>query len=314
MIDEAAMVLKQPKSSSGIAQIEIGEPEFPVELSSIPDAPKKLYLVGKLPPSPRVAIVGSRKSDNYGLEIARSIGAGLALAGVSVVSGGAGGVDTAAIEGCLSEGGRPLAVLGTGIDIAYPAANRSLFVQVAQSGALVSEYPPKTPGLPRNFSMRNRIVSGLSDGVVIVRAAKKSGSLITAKYATKQGRVLMAVPGLANDPISAGCHHLIKKGAILVESASDVMNALSISAEQQQSLLIAENLDNINVNKEERQLLNILERGACAIDAVTEQVELAGSQVASLLMQMELKGLVVQKPGMMYCLSRQVGPIVEQKK
>jgi DNA processing protein len=280
----------------------LGDPGFPPALVSIPGPPKVLYLRGRLPPPPRVAVVGSRDADRYGLEAARALGAGLSAAGVSVVSGGAGGVDTAALEGCLEGPGRPIAVLGTGVDVAYPAANRNLFDKVAESGALVSEYPPKTPGRPAHFPKRNRIISGLAEGVVVVRAAKRSGSLITAREAVRQGRVLMAVPGPAGDDLSAGVHQLIRQGARLVESAADVLELLSIGDTRQATL-------NLAVSEElpegEKALMEALGEESCDIDLLSTRTGFGSSQVAALLLQMELKGLVTQRPGMIYCRARE---------
>lgn len=280
----------------------LGDPGFPPALVSIPAAPKVLYLRGRLPPPPRVAVVGSRDADRYGLEVARALGAGLSAAGVSVVSGGAGGVDTAALEGGLEGPGRPVAVLGTGVDVAYPAANRDLFERVARNGALVSEYPPKTPGHPSHFPRRNRIISGLTEGVVVVRAARKSGSLITAREAVRQGRVLMAVPGPAGDGLSAGVHQLIRQGARLVESAADVLELLGIGENRQATL-------NLSLSEElqggEKELMEALGGESCDIDILSTRTGFESSRVAALLLQMELKGLVTQRPGMIYCRARE---------
>jgi DNA processing protein len=211
-------------------------------------------------------------------------------------------VDTAALEGCLEGSGRPVAVLGTGVDVAYPAANRALFERVARSGVLVSEYPPQTPGHPAQFAKRNRIISGLSEGVVVVRAAKKSGSLITAREAVRQGRVLMAVPGPAGENLSAGVHQLIRQGARLVESAADVLELLGIGDARQTTLdlTLEEELD-----VREKALLEALGGESCGIDALSIRTGFESSRVASLLLQMELKGLVTQRPGMIYCRARE---------
>lgn len=289
-------------AAMGLTARNLGEPGFPPLLVSIPSPPKVLYVEGRLPPPPRVAVVGSRDADRYGLEMARALGAGLSAAGVSVVSGGAEGVDTAALWGCLEGPGCPVAVLGTGVDMVYPAANRALFERVAQGGALVSEYPPKTPGHPAHFPKRNRIVSGLSEGVVVVRAAKKSGSLITAREAVRQGRVLMAVPGPAGHSLSAGVHQLIRQGARLVEGAADVLELLAIGDTRQPtlSLVFSEELDS-----SEKALLEALGGEPCDIDVLSTRTGFASSQVASLLLQMELKGLVTQRPGMLFCRARE---------
>jgi len=282
--------------------LNLGESGYPPALASIPAPPEVLYLRGRLPPPPRVAVVGSRAADRYGLEIARALGAGLAAAGITVVSGGAGGVDTAALEGCLENSGRPVAVLGTGVDVAYPAVNRALFEKVAGNGALVSEYPDETPGRPAHFPKRNRIISGLSEGVVVVRAARKSGSLITARDAVRQGRVLMAVPGPAGEDLSAGVHQLIRQGARLVENAADVLELLGIGNRRQTTLnlVLDEDLDG-----SEKELLQALGEENCDIDVLSTRTGFESGQVAALLLQMELKGLVTQRPGMIYCRARE---------
>lgn len=273
-------------------------PLFPPELLSIPDSPEQLFVVGTIPPAPRVAVVGSRQADDYGIGLAKVLGRELAQAGVGVVSGGAGGVDTAALEGCLEGGGKPLAVLGTGVDVDYPSGNHALFDRLAVDGALVSEYPPGTPGRPHQFPRRNRIVSGLAVGVVVVRAALKSGSLITAHEAARQGRTVMAIPGPAGNPLSAGTHELIRHGARLVECAAEVLALLSLGAQTQRPLdLLAVPRE---VDPEERRLLEALGGGDCPIDVLTGKTGLGSGRVAALLLQMELKGLVVQRPGMMY--------------
>jgi DNA processing protein len=301
VVDGSAMPNHEKNQADLVIEVKPGQTGFPHSLSSIPQAPKILFYSGRLPSRPRVALVGSRKTDEYGRRMAYDIGAGLAAANVCVVSGGAGGVDTAALEGCLANGGIPVAVLGTGVDQVYPAANRELFKQIAARGALVSEYPCGTQGRPANFANRNRIVSGLSDGVVVIRAAKKSGSLITARQAVKQGRLLMAVPGQANESLSYGVHNLIREGAILVESTEDILKALSITDARQQSLELAPKPQDL---KEEEQILfDQLQKGSSSIDTLSLQAGLSSATVAALLLQMEMRGLVVQKPGMVYSLS-----------
>jgi len=292
------MTTRPASATPAIMRLEPREPGFPTELTAIPQPPAELYLRGRLPPAPRVGVVGARDADRYGLEMARVIGGGLAAAGVCVVSGGAGGVDTAALEACLEAGGDPVAVLGTGLDVAYPSSNRTLFERIADRGALLGEYPPGTPGLPHQFAHRNRLISGLADGVVVVRAAVHSGSLITARAALRQGRLVMAVPGRAGERLSAGCHDLLRQGASLVESADDVLRALDLSGNGQRSLPLAVAAGELE--EEERRVLEALGDADCHIDVLTSRCGLASSRAASMLLDMELKGLVVHKPGMVY--------------
>jgi DNA processing protein len=291
-------------SGGAIRHLTPSESGFPPELRAIPQPPVELFLVGELPPPPRVAVVGSRDADDYGLELSGRLGRELAAAGVCVVSGGAGGVDTAALEGCLTAGGRPIAVLGTGVDVAYPTGNQALFDRIAGAGGLLSEYPPGTPGRPEHFPKRNRLVSGLSSGVVVVRAARSSGSLITAREAARQGRTVCAVPGPAGHPLSAGVHDLLRRGARLVETSGDVLEALSIRGSQR-SLVLPEPA--ASLSPEEQQILSALGEAACPIDSVCARTGLPSARVSALLLGMELRGLVVQKPGMRYLRGPAVG-------
>lgn len=289
-----------------ISSLRDSEAGFPPELRSIPSPVKELYMRGRLPPAPRVALVGARRADGYGLGWARRLGAGLSEAGLVVVSGGAAGVDTAALEACLGAGGRPLAVLGTGLDLVYPAENRALFDSIAKRGALISEYAPGTPGHKANFPKRNRIVSALSDGVVVVRAERGSGSLITARHAVRQGRPVLAVPGPAGEALSAGCHDLLRKGAGLVESVEDVLAALNLGAIKQTRLALesadstGQDFDLDSLEPVERRIIDALGRDDCHVDILAQKTDLDSAQVSAVLLQLELKGLVSQKPGMVY--------------
>src|SRR5512133_1099543 len=206
-----------------VRTIRPGEGPYPAALTRVPDRPSELRLVGSLgDPRARVAIVGARHTDEYG--------AGLARAGVSIVSGGARGVDAAAHEGALSAGGHTVAVLGTGVDVVYPAEHRDLFERIlAAGGALVSEQPDGTPGWKSNFPRRNRIISGMSDAVVVVRAGERSGALVTAAWARSQGVPVLAVPGDVRDPLSAGTLRLLREGARVAASAQDVLAAIGVA-------------------------------------------------------------------------------------
>jgi DNA processing protein len=298
VIDEAAMVSAAISIESQVSTLTRDDRGFPPELLSIPDPPSVLYMRGRMPASPRVAVVGSRRADSYGLQIAAGLARGLTQAGVSVVSGGASGIDTTALQASLEVGGHPIAVLGTGLDMAYPVSNRELFEQVAGVGALVSEYPLGTPGRPGNFPRRNRLVSGLTLGVVVVRAAPKSGSLITAREAARQGRMVMAVPGAAGEELSQGAHYLIRHGAMLVESAEDVLAALGLRQPEQTALPL--DGPELTLDADERLLYEALGVEGCSIDVLTERSGMQSGQVSAKLFEMELKGLVTQKPGLFY--------------
>lgn len=293
--------VSRSEDNSDIRRLLPDQAEYPAELRAIPDPPCELYVRGAVPPAPRVAVVGSRRADEYGLALARRMGEGLAAAGVCVVSGGAGGVDTAALQGCLEAGGRAVAVLGTGVDVTYPARNRKLFERVAQRGALLSEYPPGTEGRPEHFPRRNRLVSGLSLGVVVVQAARESGSLITAREAARQGRLVMAVPGPAGHELSAGVHDLLRRGARLVESAPEALNELGLARpgeSAQERLPLTEPPPDLS--PEERGLLEAIGEVEHSIDALTQHSGLPSGKVAALLFRLELLGLVSQKPGQRY--------------
>ncbi|HOX45216.1 MAG TPA: DNA-processing protein DprA [Myxococcota bacterium] len=279
-----------------------GQPGFPPELAALRDAPACLWLRGELPPGPRVAVVGARRADAYGLQAAAELGAGLARAGVPVVSGGAAGVDTAALEACLQAGGRPVAVLGTGVDVAYPTGNQALFARLAAEGALLSEYPPGSQGLRHHFPERNRLVAALAAAVVVVRAAPRSGSLITARLARAQGRPVLAVPGPAGEELSAGCHALLRQGAQLVEGPADVLGALGLDGRRAAaSARPAGAPPGPALEPDERELWEALGAEACPVDTLVDRTGWGSARVAALLLQMECKGLVEHRPGMRYC-------------
>jgi DNA processing protein len=220
----------QKAASLGLTLLCLDSPDYPPLLKLIPDPPPVLYVKGRLEPRDihALAIVGSRKCSHYGREQADRFGALLAGAGVTVVSGGARGTDSAAHRGALSHPhGRTIAVLGSGLDVPYPPENKSLFDQIAERGAVISEYPLGTPPLAENFPRRNRIVSGLSRGVLVIEADVKSGALITARQAADDhNRPVLALPGRVDNPLSAGPHLLIRDGATLVTNLEEILESL----------------------------------------------------------------------------------------
>ncbi len=202
--------------------------EYPSMIAALPDAPVVLYVKGELPNGRvRLAMVGSRRATAYGRQFARELAGDLAALGVEIVSGGARGIDTWAHRGALEAGGRTVAVLGCGFAHTYPPENADLFKAIAASGAIVSEFPIETSPLAENFPRRNRLISALSAGTIVVEATDKSGSLITAGHALEQGREVMAVPGPVTSEQSRGCHRLIQQGAKLVQTVEDVLSELS---------------------------------------------------------------------------------------
>jgi DNA processing protein len=202
--------------------------EYPSMLAALPDAPVVLYVKGSLADGTvRLALVGSRRATAYGRQVARDLAGDLARLGVEIVSGGARGIDTCAHRGALEAGGRTVAVLGCGFAHTYPPENERLFEAITASGAILSEFPIDTAPVPENFPRRNRLISALSAGTIVVEATDKSGSLITAGHALEQGREVMAVPGPVTSEQSRGCHRLIQQGAKLVQTVDDVLSELS---------------------------------------------------------------------------------------
>ena len=203
------------RSENEIRILRRQDREYPGRLREIPDPPKELYVLGRVPGEqiPTVAIIGARDCSEYGKYVAAGLGAVLGRNGIQVISGMARGIDGIGQEAALDAGGSSFAVLGSGVDICYPAGNRRLYEKLKMGGGILSEYPPGTPALPGHFPPRNRIVSGLSDAVVVVEAREKSGTLITVDMALEQGREVYVVPGRVTDPLSVGCNRLLKLGA-----------------------------------------------------------------------------------------------------
>lgn len=282
-------------------------PGFPARLRQVRDCPAFLRVRGELgePGAPRVAVVGSRHSDPYGLSMARSLGRDLARAGVCVVSGGADGIDAAAHEGALEAGGHTVAVLGCGVDVVYPAHHDRLFARIlAAGGALCAEYEDGARPTEFTFPRRNRIVSGMSDGVVVVRCAAKSGALITARCARRQGVPLFAVPGEAGNPLSEGPLGLLRDGARVAAGARDVLLALGMG--EQLRLPAVRAAAPAGLRPEEAALLSALGAAPRHAEEVARAAGVRpGSALASLL-SLELQGLCEQRPGN-YFLRREGG-------
>lgn len=273
---------------------------YPILLNQIA-CPPLIYYRGSLEKIdlPAVSIVGSRRCTFYGREVAHRLAAELAGAGVTVVSGMALGIDTAAHQGTLENSGYTVAVLGCGVDTCYPPRNAELMERIVNEGALLSEFPPGTKPRPAHFPQRNRIISGLSLGTVVVEATAKSGSLITANYALEQNREVFAVPGNVGSPYSLGSHRLIKDGARLVESASDILEELYIGAsfglDTEEQLTI--DMVSANFTPEEKTLLGSIPYQPIHIDNIIRQSGLKASEVSTTLLSLELKKSIRQTPG-----------------
>lgn len=276
--------------------LALGDPGFPDSLLQMPDPPLLLYVQGEvaLLKHPRcLAIVGSRNPTPQGEENARQFARALGESGVCVVSGLALGVDGAAHQGALDAGAPTIAVIGTGIDRVYPKRNLELARQIATGGAIVSEYPLGTPPLAPNFPQRNRIISGLSQGTLVVEAALKSGSLITARLALEQGREVFAIPGSIHSTQAKGCHTLIRQGAKLVESAQDILEDLRLVPAQAAP---AQDLFELPAETDDA-LLQAMGFDPVSLDALQARTGLDTAHLQARLLELELDGYLARLPG-----------------
>lgn len=301
--DGAAKVLEEARRK-GFWLLCYGEEGYPSLLAEIYDPPLVLFGVGSLagPERGRIAMVGSRRASTHARTAARNLAAELAAEGLCVVSGLAEGIDTEAHLGALDGGGRTIAVLGSGLDVLYPRKNAELAARMAKDGgAVITEHPPGVAPEPQNFPRRNRIISGLSLGVIIVEAAKKSGSLITAAYALDQGREVFAMPGMARAPSAEGVNNLIREGAALTETADDVLGALKLEpllaarpAAKAQPLPLAEGAAG--------KVASALEDAPLDIDTLAARAGLSAAEVGAALMELTLAGRAKQWPGNRFSL------------
>lgn len=283
----------------GAEVLTLWDRPYPSNLRHIYDPPPVLYLKGRMVPQDdlAVAVVGSRRCSPYGRSFARRLSKALASHGVTVISGMATGIDTEAHLGALEAGGRTVAVLGSGLDRVYPPQNRGLFERIARQGAVLSEFPFGEPPNRWNFPLRNRLISGLSLGVVVVEAPSRSGALITASLALEQGRSVFAVPGYAGAVTSRGTHRLIKEGAKLVEEPEDILEELLPQYERGEP-------ERGDLSEEERLVVELLQQGPLHIDELSRRSSFDVQRINSLLLRMELKGLILQMPGKIFALSR----------
>jgi DNA processing protein len=274
--------------------VTLGDAQYPQRLLEISNPPPLLYLLGDatLVDRSSIAIVGSRNGTAQGIANAARFARALSAAGMTIVSGLALGIDAAAHRGALEERSSTIAVLGCGIDIAYPSRNADLYGAIVESGLLVSEFPLATPPVATNFPRRNRLISGLACGVLVIEAALESGSLITARLAAEQGREVFAVPGSIHSPLSKGCHALIKEGAKLVESAQDVLEELNATASTKHVTLAPA--------EKEHELLRHLGYDPCNVDSLCQRSGLTPETVSAMLLQLELEGIVASLPGGRY--------------
>jgi DNA processing protein len=282
----------------GNHMITLADNHYPQKLLEIPDPPPVLYAKGNLAclSMPAIAIVGSRNASVQGEKNAEAFAQALAIQGLCVVSGMALGIDAAAHRGALQASQKTIAVVGTGLDIVYPAKHRDLAHQIAGQGLILSEFPLGTPSRPQNFPRRNRIISGLSLGCLVVEANVQSGSLITARLATEQGRDVFAIPGSIHSPMSKGCHALIKQGAKLVDHIKDITDELASYLTQQYTPEISI----ANPVEEEDALLSIMGFDPMDVELLIERSNLTGKDLSAKLLMLELENKIASLPGGRY--------------
>jgi|LSQX01.1.fsa_nt_gb DNA processing protein len=275
--------------------------EYPQLLAEAEGAPPLLFVQGSLLPADRqaVAIVGTRKCTSYGRQVARRIAGDLARRGFTIVSGMADGIDGEAHVGALEAGGRTVAIMASGPDITYPRSHRELRQRIAVQGAVVTEYALGTEPLRQRFPARNRIISGMSLGVVVVEAPIASGAMITARHAAEQGRDVFAVPGSVDSPTSHGCHALIKDGVRLVETAEDIVEGLNIMLEAVPTRS-STTRELPTLSSDEAAVLGVLSFEPKIVDQIAESAKSPVAAVNAVLMMLEMKGLVRRFPGNAY--------------
>jgi len=301
-IDIEAELKKNKEKQINI--ITIDNPDYPLMLKDIYDSPAILYYKGNYSASlfeKSLAIVGTRSATIYGREIAKNLAGELVKQGITVVSGMAAGIDTAAHKGALTAGGKTVAVPGCGADIIYPASNKELYWEIVKNGLVLSEYPPETMPEAGRFPARNRIISGLCRGVIIIETPEKSGALITADFALEQGREVFAVPGNINNPKNKGCHNLIRQGAILITETKDILDELGWSEQFIKSS--PKDKSPINLTDKEQKIYSLLGDGPVHIDVILEKSGINSSEIMQILMMLELKGIIQQLPGKFFTVS-----------
>jgi DNA processing protein len=289
-------------SIAGRFIVTLADETYPKALLEIPDPPALLYAVGRIDLLQRtsLAVVGSRNATAQGEQNAENFAKALSETGLTIVSGLAMGIDAAAHRGGLAGSGSTVAVLGTGVDVIYPRRNAELAAQIAERGLLVSEFPLGTAPAAYNFPRRNRLISGLSRGCLVVEAAAASGSLITARAAADQGREVFAIPGSIHSPLSKGCHGLIKSGAKLVESAEDVLAELSGFRQSGSASTTARRVPGASRSTPDSALLALMGHDPVDVDSLCTRAGMSAEQVSSELLRLEIDGHVAALPGGLY--------------
>lgn len=289
-------------NKNGIKVITYEDPSYPEMLREVEDSPMVIYAKGDIQPQDKyaIAIVGSRKPTHYGISVAESISEELATMGFTIVSGLARGIDSLSHKAALKVGGRTIGVLGSGLDIPYPPENKILIEKIINSGCVLSEFPPGTLPDRENFPKRNRIISGLCLGVLVIEATSDSGSLITASYALEQNREVFAVPGNITSSNSSGTNELIKKGAILTRNADDIIREL---APVLKGFIKSKNKMKVEITGEEMEICKYLSGEPKQIDTISRESGLPTSKILGIMLSLELKGVVKQVAGKRFYLS-----------
>ncbi|MCK9430859.1 MAG: DNA-processing protein DprA [Candidatus Omnitrophica bacterium] len=296
--------LAQAKKA-GLEIITLFDGDYPRNLKQIPGAPIVLYVSGKIIEADNLSlgIVGSRRASLYGLSSAEKFAAELALKGLTIISGMARGVDTYAHRGALKAVGRTIAVMGSGFGHIYPPENQGLAEKIAKNGAVISEFPMDMKPLAQNFPRRNRLISGLSLGVLVTEAARNSGALITVDFALEQGREVFVLPGRIDASSSLGSNELLKQGAKLVTCSEDILEELDLGISGESNQVQPELEENILCAKEENLLYNCISHSAVAIDDLLEKTSLTSSQISSLILKLQFKKLIKELPGKQFIRS-----------
>ncbi len=295
----------QKISWAGVRLVTRADAEYPTNLTYLHDPPPFLYVRGAFSPADRtaIAIVGARFASAYGRGVARDLARGLAEKGVTIVSGLARGIDAEAHRAALAAGGRTIAVLGSGLDVIYPNEHKTLAEDIAASGALVSEFALGSKPDAVHFPYRNRVISGLALGTVVVEATDKSGSLITARCALEQNREVFAVPGNITSGRSRGPHRLIKDGAKLVESIDDILSEIAPTLATTRSVA-QETTPPVSLEPQEAALLDLFDSDSLHVDVLIARSGLGAARVLELLLSLELKGVISQLPGTYFAPTR----------
>ncbi|MCK9604527.1 MAG: DNA-processing protein DprA [Candidatus Omnitrophica bacterium] len=292
----------------GLEILTMEDKDYPKSLKNIPDPPIVLYIKGELKEEDlfSIAIVGSRRASFYGLALAEKFAVDLSARGFTIVSGMAAGVDTAAHRGALKQKGRTIAVMGSGFNHIYPAENKRLSEEIAEYGAVISEFPIDMEPLRHNFPCRNRVISGLSLGVLVAEAAQNSGALITADFALEQGKDVFALPGKIDSPTSFGTNELIKQGAKLVSSVDDIVEEFVTPVTQNKKTEEAGQtvLKSGFSSEEEIQIYNLISSGSVCLDELVEKTQMDIPMIFSLLLKLQMKKLIRQLPGKQFARSQ----------